>query len=723
MTAYIATGGLRVASVLHRFVDDHVAPSIGVSSLQFWARFAEIVASLSDRNRAILLKRDTLQAAIDLWFKDNPARSRTIGAYEAFLRQIAYLDPEPEHVSVTTRDVDPEIASLAGPQLVVPLSNQRFLLNALNARWVSLYDAIYGSDVVALPLPATQPYDPQRGALVAQFCNAHLDEVAPLDVGLHANVRRYVLKRTDTTTILIAELEGGETTTLRDPSQFAGCRYINCATEFLLKKNGLHIILQIDATHPAAAASKAGVRDIIVEAALSAIADCEDAVAAIDALDKVTIYDNWRRLIARTLETNVSTNGNTFVRRLNNPLEFTASDGTPLVLSGTSLLLGRIVGAHIHTDAVLDACGAAIPERFLDAFMLTACALPHRVANSQTGAIYLVAPKIHGADEATLCNDLYRLVERAFDLPLGTIKIGLMDEEKRTSLNLKACIGAVSERIAFINTGFLDRTGDEIRTEIQSGPFPVKESLKSAVWLGAYEQRNVAIGLACGLASRGQIGKGMWPKPDKLGDMFATKHAHLEAGATCAWVPSPSAAAIHALHYHRIDVHAVQQDLKLNPPRPLTDLLAPCLVDPRALTPAAIRQELENNLQGVLGYVARWVENGVGCSKIPDIHGVGLMEDRATLRISSQHVANWLTHGVVAEKAVRDATRRVAKIIDDQNANNSEHVALTTNFDTSEAVAATLDLVFNGAQAANGYTEAVLWKHRARVKSRLNHTF
>ena len=698
-------GSLQVDSVFYAFVVEELLPATGLDADQFWTNLEAIIDELTPVNRELLVKRDALQAKIDAWHQARSGTSINHEEYVEYLRELGYIAAAGDEFNITTQGVDAEIATIAGPQLVVPVSNARFALNAANARWGSLYDALYGTDVISEDEGRERggAYNPTRGAAVIAYAAEFLDRAVPLPSKSHAD---------------------GDSAAYSDVPGYVGYKESGSRKSYLFRNNNLHIEIQTDAEHFIGCDAPGNVSDVVLESAITTIQDCEDSVAAVDAEDKVGVYRNWLGLMQGTLDAKFGKAGKTLTRTLNDDRTYVGADGDEFTLTGRSLLLVRNVGHLMQTDAILDRNGDEVFEGILDAVITSACSIANtaqtaRMPNSQSGSVYIVKPKMHGPEEAAFTNTLFGRVEQMLGLVKNTLKVGVMDEERRTTVNLAECIRAVSERLVFINTGFLDRTGDEIHTSMFAGPVLPKDAIKGEPWINAYEDWNVDIGIRCGLPGKAQIGKGMWPKPDEMKQMMDTKQAHPEAGASCAWVPSPTAATLHVMHYHAVDVRRRQQELVSRELASLDDILTPPLGDPSVLSADEIQSEIDNNAQGILGYVVRWIDQGVGCSKVPDIADVGLMEDRATLRISSQHIANWLLHGVTSEEQVRETFKRMAAIVDEQNAGDTSYTRMSDDLDNSIAYQAACDLVFEGCAQPNGYTEPLLHAHRRRRKAKL----
>ena len=722
--ARVTVGSYQVAAQLHDFINQRVLPNSGISESQYWQAVGDVLDEFVPKNKALLAERERLQTEIDNWHRVAGNDVTNTQAYEQFLTDIGYIVPEGSDFKVTTDNVDNEVATIAGPQLVVPVMNARFALNAANARWGSLYDALYGSDVISddNDCAAAKAYNPKRGAKVQDFAKEFLDQAIPLENGSHKDAVAYVLDNQQ----LQVSLSSGEQVGLAAPEQLVGATHSLAAPKSILfKNNGLHIEVCFDRNSPVGQSDAAGINDIVLESALSTIQDCEDSIAAVDVEDKVQVYQNWLGLMQGTLEENIEKNGKKITRKLNADRQYIGLDNAPFSLPGRSLLFVRNVGHLMTNNAILTAQGDEVPEGILDALVTTLISMhdlrgnsPYK--NSRKGSIYIVKPKMHGPDEVAFSDALFSRIEQLYGLPNNTIKMGIMDEERRTSVNLKECIRAAKSRVAFINTGFLDRTGDEIHTSMLAGPMALKDSMKDEPWITAYENRNVEIGLSVGLQGKAQIGKGMWAIPDQMATMLKDKIGHPKAGANCAWVPSPTAATLHVMHYHEINVFDVQNSIACKPlsAESLSNLLTvPLLKDRESLTSDRIQRELDNNVQGLLGYVVRWVDQGVGCSKVPDIDNIGRMEDRATLRISSQHVCNWLHHGIVTQSQVDESLKRMAAVVDKQNQNDPLYMPMSVDYNKSVAFQAACDLIFKGEEQPSGYTEPLLHLRRIQLKA------
>ncbi|MDG2107201.1 MAG: malate synthase G [Woeseiaceae bacterium] len=719
-------GGLSINPIFADFVETELLPAIGFERAMFWSGVESIINDLTPRNRELLKIRGELQSKINDWHKARQGSDWVHDEYVTFLKDISYLEPSDTFVEIETINVDAELASIAGPQLVVPVSNARFAINAANARWGSLYDALYGTDVIAEDegRQNTSVYNARRGAAVIRYATEFLDRTLPLVGASHGDVNIYGIDRDEDGVRFVASHANGEALHLKSPAQFVGFKEIESHAQYLFCNNGLHIELLINPDHPIGKDATANLADVILESALTAIQDCEDSVAAVDAVDKVGVYRNWLGLMRGDLTANFMKGGKGIVRTLAKDRVYTSINNEELVLSGRSLLLIRNVGHLMSNDAILDATGDEVFEGILDAIITVAAALTDRrrdglQPNSRTGSIYIVKPKMHGPAEVAFTDTLFSRVEKLFDLEENTIKIGIMDEERRTTVNLPLCIKAAKSRVVFINTGFLDRTGDEIHTSMHAGKVLPKGAIKEQPWLNAYEDWNVDVGIRCGLPGLAQIGKGMWPKPDEMLQMIETKQVHPESGANCAWVPSPTAATLHAMHYHAVNVQAMQKKLASRPLASIDEILTPPLGDVSTLSADEIQREIENNAQGILGYVVRWIDQGVGCSKVPDITDVGLMEDRATLRISSQHIANWLLHGVTSKEQVLSIFKRMAKVVDNQNNSDASYKRMSEDIDNSIAFQAACALVLEGLYQPNGYTEPLLHQYRLKKKREL----
>ena len=705
--------GLKISSILFDFINNEVIPGTAINSDEFWIKFAKIVHELAPLNKSLIQKREEIQKKIDAWHKQNKDKELNKKEYTEFLKSISYIAEEKEDFSIETSDVDSEISSIAGPQLVVPVDNARYALNAANARWGSLYDALYGTDVI--PGDKGKGYNEERGNKVIAYVRKFLDEIAPIN-GLSWNkITSIQIKNED-----VVFLNGKEESHLKHKNQFIGFNgEKDRPNSILIKNNNLHIEISIDPNHLIGKSDKASISDVVIESAISTIIDNEDSVAAVDAEDKVKCYRNWLGLMKGDLTAEMEKNGKKFTRKLNQDRSYSSKEGKKIILHGRALLLNRNVGHLMTNPAILLKDGSEIPEGIMDAFISTLCALHDfkNKKNSRTGSVYIVKPKMHGPEEVAFTNTLFGKVEEALGIKKYSIKVGIMDEERRTTVNLKECIRQVKNRIVFINTGFLDRTGDEMHTSFEAGPMIFKGDMKKSTWLSTYENWNVDIGLSCGFSGKAQIGKGMWAMPDQMANMMEQKISHPKSGANCAWVPSPTAATLHSMHYHKVNVFDEQTKIKSRSKAKLEDILEIPKADRPNWALEDINRELENNAQGILGYVVRWVNQGVGCSKVPDINNVGLMEDRATLRISSQHIANWLHHGICKEEQVMEVMKKMAKIVDDQNKNDPGYQKMSDNFDGSVAFSAACDLVFKGRVQPSGYTEPLLHQKRLERKA------
>jgi len=723
---FITTGNIQIAKPLYDLVNQEIIPGTEINPENFWLSLSTIIEKLSDENRQLLDHRTEIQNKIDKWHQDNRLNQFDVKKYKTFLQKIQYIQPKSPEFKISTKRIDDEISNIAGPQLVVPVDNARFAINAANARWWSLYDSLYGTDIIPEinNSEKNSPYNPHRGAQVVSYSAILLDKIFPIQGGSYSHVSNFSLKKVNSIQHLEVTLSDQTITTLNDTSQFIGFKKDSDEnlSSILLKNNNLHMEIQIDRSHPIGIQHPAGIKDILLESAITTIQDFEDSVAAVDVQDKVKAYRNWTELMKGTCSAKLSKDGEIINRSLNPDKNFTSNKGKKITLHGRSLLLVRNVGMHMYTDSVQTISGESVPEGFLDA-MITSLAAIHdikgknKISNSRKKSIYIVKPKMHGPQEVSLTVRLFRLIEKSLNLAKNTIKIGIMDEERRTTVNLKQCIYEARERIIFINTGFLDRTGDEIHTSMEAGPVLPKNEIRNQPWLESYENQNVDIGIECGLVGKAQIGKGMWAMPDEMQSMMQAKASHPKSGANTAWVPSPTAATLHSIHYHLIKVEQIQKNIASRRKINFNQLISPPLLD-RKLSRKQILKEIENNAQGILGYVSRWIGQGIGCSKIPDINNIGLMEDRATLRISSQHIVNWLHHKITNKKDVIMIFKKMAKIVDSQNSTDKNYVPMSRNFDKSLEFQAALDLVFKGRETTNGYTEPILHSKRLQAKTK-----